>query len=342
MALAQKSESVKVKMDVREKAMSAPAVIKKVQTNSPLAKVSLPEMPDVPTDNVMPSLMPGMANTFGAAPGAGGGGGGSGGGMQNSTFFGTPGGKVGLIGTFYDTKQNRGRQEITNNFDIYKAAVKKFVDGGFKGNGLSEFFRVPNAVASSMIFIPQIDAEEGPSAFRVSNRVKPRMWLVHYEATVVPPVSGTYHFVGAGDDVMLVAIDNKIVLDRGWNLKIADMEENYEYGYSGIPNGFARGPGFTVEAGKEYKFDAMIGEMPGGKLFAFVFIAKDGETPLQSPERNLPVFPVFRVANVKLPAVQDGTNLPPFDQNVPPWSVWKAVPPKKGGSIDTSGFFRGH
>jgi hypothetical protein len=290
----------------------------------------------------MPSLMPGVGNTFGTAATGNGNGNGGGGGMRNSTLFGTPNGKVGLMGTFYDFKQNTARNKVDNNFGIYQGKVKKFVESGWKQSVLADYYKVRNAVASTMIFIPNIDAELGPKAFNVQNRVEPKMWMVHYTATVIPPVSGTYHFIGAGDDVMLASINDKLVLDRGWNVHIKDMEQNFEYHYTGIPNGFGRSDAFTVEAGKEYKLDIAIGEMPGGKLFAFLFIEKEGETPATG-EGGLPIFPVFRVANVELPEMPGGTELPPFDTKMPPWSIWKTVPPKAGIlGIDTKEFFNQH
>jgi hypothetical protein len=342
MALAQRSESVKIKMDVREKSMAAPAVKQKVTTTNELAKVALPEMPDVPTENVMPSLMPGVGNTFGTAASGSGNGNGGGGGMRNTTLFGTPNGKTGLMGTFFDFKQNPARNNVENNFGIYQAKMKKFVDSGWKQSVLSDYYKVRNAVASTMIFIPNIQAELGPRAFNVHNRVEPRMWMVHYTATVVPPESGTYHFIGAGDDMMLASIDNKLVLDRSWNVQLKEMSQNFEYHYTGIPKGFGRSDAFTVEAGKEYKLDVAIGEMPGGKLFAFLFIEKEGVTPKTGPT-GLPIFPVFRVAKVELPEMPGDTELPPFDRDMPSWSIWKTVPPKQGIlGIDTKEFFKQH
>jgi hypothetical protein len=150
-------------------------------------------------------------------------------------------------------------------------------------------------------------------------------------------VSGKYHFVGAGDDVMLVGFNGQLVLDRCYNMKIKEPVMNYDYGYSGIPGGFARGDAIDVVAGQPYPIDVVIGEEPGGKFFAFLFIEKEGETYEQSP-RGFPTLPVFRVANVALPPLGADADLPPYDAKVPLWSVWKTITPK--GIGDTSNFFR--
>jgi hypothetical protein len=58
-----------------------------------------------------------------------------------------------------------------------------------------------------------MEATEGPKAFDVAKDVQPRMWVVHYKGIVTPPESGTYHFVGGGDDTLFVKFDGKNVLD---------------------------------------------------------------------------------------------------------------------------------
>ena len=64
-----------------------------------------------------------------------------------------------------------------------------------------------------------IPADEGPKAFNVSNTVKPRLWVVLYKGRVSPPESGIYHFVGAGDDVMIARLNGQVVLDRCYDLR---------------------------------------------------------------------------------------------------------------------------
>ncbi|MGH8048014.1 MAG: hypothetical protein ACREKL_12300, partial [Chthoniobacterales bacterium] len=147
----------------------------------------------------------------------------------------------------------------------------------------------------------------------------------HYCGSVIAPETVRYHFVGAGDDVMLVGLNGQLVLDRCWNFRIKDAAANYHYGYTGIPDGFARGDAIDVVKGQAYPLDVLIGEQPGGKMFAFLFLEKEGETYAHDANGN-PILPVFRVKNAPLPAVTAGAELPPHSTDAPAWSVWRIAP----------------
>jgi hypothetical protein len=236
--------------------------------------------------------------------------------------------KDGLTGRFYDLKQDRARRPTGLNMSGYADVVKKYVAGGWQDHDLAPFYSSSATLGIYNFFIPNMDAAEGPAAFRMEKKVTPTMWLAHYHGTVIAPESGRYHFVGAGDDVMLVGFGGQLVLDRCWNIRIKDATENYHYGYTGIPDGFARGEGIDVVKGQEYPIDVLIGEQPGGKLFAFLLIEKEGETYARDAHGN-PILPVFRVKNAPLPAIAAGVDLPPHSTDAPAWSVWRIAPAKR-------------
>ena len=112
-------------------------------------------------------------------------------------------------------------------------------------------------------------ADEGPRAFHVSGEVKPKLWLALYRGRVSPPETGTYHFVGAGDDLLVVRFNGQIVLDGSWNPHgVSSVVAKYDYGFSKIPNKFVKGPSFSATAGNFYDMEILIGEQPGGEFFA--------------------------------------------------------------------------
>jgi hypothetical protein len=236
--------------------------------------------------------------------------------------------KDGLTGRFYDLKQDRARRPTGLNMTGYADVVKKYVAGGWQDHDLARFYSSGSTLGIYNFFIPNMDAAEGPSAFRMEKKVTPTMWLAHYGGTVIAPETGRYHFVGAGDDVMLVGFNGQLVLDRCWNFRIKDAQTNYHYGYTGIPDGFARGDAIDVVKGRSYPIDVLIGEQPGGKLFAFLLIEKEGETYAKDSHDN-PILPVFRVKNAPLPVIAAGTDLPPYNAGAPEWSVWRIAPAKR-------------
>lgn len=46
--------------------------------------------------------------------------------------------------------------------------------------------------------------------------MKPSRWIAIYRGKVRAPKSGTFRFVGAGDDVIAVRFNNQNVFDYGW------------------------------------------------------------------------------------------------------------------------------
>ena len=307
--------------------VSPPAPVRHIVTTMPSA-INLPDIPPLPEERPLPQIAAPANPADGLKIGQTGDLASPGQELKPQLPFGALNVRDGLTGRFYDLKQDRFRKPTGLHMDGYAETVRSFVARGWKDADLARFYRSPSTLGIYQFFIPNTDAEDGPKAFRTDKEVAPTMWLAHYRATVVAPETGRYHFVGAGDDVMLVGFDGRLVLDRCWNLKIKDAAANYNYGYTGIPNGFARGDAIDVVKGRSYPIDVLIGEEPGGKMFAFLFLEKEGAT-YRHDARGNPILPVFRVKNVPLPAVDAAADLPPYDPAAPAWSVWRVAPPAR-------------
>lgn len=240
-----------------------------------------------------------------------------------------------LVGTFYDLKQTRVKKPTGISPDEYHKVFRTFVAEGWRESILNDYFRAPKPLYSTQIMIPNMSADEGPKAFGMEKEVQPSRWLVHYKGKVSPPADGTYHFVGAGDDVMVVRFNGKVVLDRCWyqHGQTWMPEKNYDYGWTGIPNGFAKGDPIRVRAGQYYDLEVLIGEQPGGLVFACLLMEKEGAKYEQDGKGN-PILPVFRLADEAMPELQDGQTLPPYQANGP---VWKARAPGGSGFDDLFG-----
>ncbi|RYD72825.1 MAG: hypothetical protein EOP84_22500 [Verrucomicrobiaceae bacterium] len=228
-----------------------------------------------------------------------------------------------LVGTFYDLKQTRGKKPTGILPDEYHKIFRRFVSENWRASILNDYFRAPQLLYASQIMIPNMSADEGPKAFGMEKQVQPSRWLVHYKGRVSPPVDGTYRFVGAGDDVMIVRFNGKVVLDRCWHQHDEEWkaEKNYDYGWTKIPNGFAQGDAIKVKAGNFYDIEVLIGEQPGGLVFACLLMEKEGEQ-YEKDSRGNPILPVFRVAAAEMPELQPGQTLPPHVANGP---VWRAA-----------------
>ena len=236
----------KVQMEKKQQTMSAPAAVKRITTMG-TARVALPTLPTMSTDAaVTPLAMAGMAGQgLGLGVGMGGGGGGGGGNGGGFSLFGLSTAGSGLPGTFFDLKQTPNRQPtpigesstrilLKSALKEYQIAVTDFVANGMNdGTLISRYFKGPTQLYAPQIFIPRMNAKEGPKAFNLASQVEPSRWLIHYKGAVLAPESGTYRFVGVCDDVLVVRFNGKIVLDCGSMFATGKPPERF-YAFDGL------------------------------------------------------------------------------------------------------------
>ncbi len=327
----------KVQMAKKQNMMSAPAVKRIVSTGA--AKFTLPEMPAMPRAAVKPNQMAGATGmNLGALGGPAGAAASSAGGGPVSMFGLREASSGGIKGTFYDLKQTAGRKPTEMDPDKYGALVYEFIQEGWNATVLNKFYRAPSPLYATRFLIPAIPAEEGPKAFDVGRDVQPRMWLAWYKGDVIAPESGTFSFVGAGDDVLFVRFRGKTVLGACWNInseKITKSLGNYHYKWREPeqPGGFVKGERVQVEAGKSYPIEILVGEQPGGQFSAIFLIEKEGATYPKEPGGN-PILPVFRMGPAKPFPLGAGQKLPPHSEEGP---IWRAESSSRPGMFSTIG-----
>ena len=321
-----------VQHKVKRKATTAPAPNKRITTTSSIAKVALPEMPSVQM-NMGPTIANAMGSggfgSVGAISSGSGGGGGGKGGFSKITFFGlNTGGKGGgFVGTFYDLKQTPSGAPT----DMTPAEWSKVVAGftaTWNPQHLSKYFKGPQQLALTQLYIPNMQAAEGPKAFSLEKEVQPKMWLVHYKGEVIAPKTGSFRFVGHGDDALIVRFNGHVVLD--WGQKDAGAlskwkSKNDAYVYPrGYKSGLMPGDWVNVTQGTAYPMEILIGERPGGALHFYLLVEEQGVNYRQSKGEML--LPLFRVAEGPLPKEAEI----PFAQSAP---VWKVKATSASGSL---------
>lgn len=344
----QRATEHKVQMAKKQTTMSAPVQSKRIATTG-VAKVSLPEMPAMPSMSSMaaPSKMAGMAGAslgFGSA-GALGSTGALGGGPV--PFFGLrqpAAGGGALEGRFYDLKQDKdGKptdmavlpEEETKGaspFDlppnkIFGEIVEKVVSAGFSEASLKKYFEAPQPLYTTQLFIPRMEADEAPKAFNVADKVKPRRWLLIYRGKVIPPENGRYRFVGLGDDILIVRLNGRQVLDG--SLKVARRKDkDNSYQQEGVKEVTPVGSTFEVRAGTAYNLELLLGEWPGGRFTGFLLLEKVG-AEYEKDTNGSPKLPIFKLARSEMPKHRSGTG--PVVAPDTAWSIWKGETPQRSG-----------
>jgi hypothetical protein len=282
--------------------------------------VAIPEMPSMN----MSALDNSGSLAGGGSKGLGGGGGGGDGpgmgpgfgGKGMVSLFGVSGfGTSGLVGVFYDFKQDPKGNFKDPGRAPYVALVRGFMKSGWSETYLRQrFFSAPDKLTLTHVFIPQIPAEEAPKAYNVADKVKPSRWMAHYRGSVTAPISGRFRFVGAADDWIVVRWGGRVVLDSGYDIVAQPEKHNgppcgvADVFPSSLPIPLRCGPWLTVAKGRDYPIEVAIGETPGGVFYAYLCY----ETEKEPGKLKL-----FRMGAGELPAqIKDGDRrLPPVDMN---------------------------
>jgi hypothetical protein len=358
------------KISQRKRAMVNPVDISRVAAQGVTSNFTLPP----PDNSSMASV--GALSSGGISGGLGGSGSGGGRGDGKGTGFGSgmgpglgggngnanPFGMLdpnanGLVGVFYDTKQDTKRKDTGIDSSKIHQVLINFTTRGWDQKTLStKYYQAPHKLSQTRVFMPMISADVAPAAFGCDKEVKGKHWIVVYRGTVIAPKSGKFRFVGAADDALVVRFNRQNVFDYGFRFGSVEFHINsksnqlikggnpgkelesqlkrakgieypiahYQYDttptYNQALGGLAIGPQFEVRANSSYPIEILISEVPGGNFGAILLIEEMG-ADYKTTSGGAPILPIFRTDST-LPEAK-GANLPPFDPNSP---IWRVVP----------------
>ncbi len=284
-----------------------------------------------------------------------------------------------LTGRFYDLKQPIAENARPLSKHTVVSFIKEFMDAGWDSSKLEQYYSPEVELAAPYFYLPRCKASYAPEAFDCNEgdqkkHVRPLDWVVHYTGTVTAPESGTYRFVGMGDDTIVVRFNKRLVLESGWSIPTSNhmtlgttraYQQNITspalgralYQYQSTPHwnsvlgGIASGTTFKVEKGKQYPIELLISEIPGNEFGFCLFIEKiEGKAPNgQFSPAESPTLALFRT-NDTLPDLEEikdelkknGRNytvgntleIPPFANDSPIWVATAADESEKRTLIE--------
>jgi len=233
-----------------------------------------------------------------------------------------------LEGTFYDLKFQRDGSktpgistETGQDPPRFYDALEEFFTSGWDPASLDRFYRAPNKLYATQLFIPSTQSRMAPPMFGVGDDVEPALWLIHYRGKIAHKTGGTFRFSGFGDDIFVIRVNGKVVLnashsDRTW---VRDMiggwrssdKNNLKYIIGG---GASRiGDWFTLEPGVPVEMEAIISEVPGGTFQMALLVEEEG---MEYPEnyRGDPILPIFKTMPTPPHLIDEITYLMPVDE----------------------------
>ncbi len=301
-----------VMKDQLESAAAAPAAITRVAVQAP-APLTITNPDEISlAGKVVPATIVGNGDFPNPFAGNGNGTGISGNGPNGSGFpgIGTPIYHPGMLtGVFYDFKFTNGGQLAKDPGKDYAADITHFVMNGWNEGFLhSKYLRGSIPLYATQVFFPVIDSNEGPKNFKSPKPDSPGKWIVIYKGEVTPPQTGVYHFVAAGDDDMIIRFNGKNVLFHCEHIPTPAELQGEEYHYAGERLSYARSLPVSVEQGKSYPIEILIGDDIPFKTFAKVLIEKEGEKYGKDAAGG-PILPVFSVDKVLVSGTETPAHL---------------------------------
>ncbi len=218
-----------------------------------------------------------------------------------------------LIGIFYDLKQNQQRVQLAGSGKSYAETLDRFFATGLDEAVLNNYFRATRALYADRIWMPRMSADEAPRAFGVGDVVAPSRWIAQYKGQISAPAAGTYRFLGRSDDVLVVALGGKVVLNANHpGTKMPMTAWTPKESPPKMTGGIVAGDWFTVGQDEILDLDVVVGENPGGSFLAHLYI-QQRVTP-HDPTSAEGIGP-FRLSEEPTPGIKNIQDVP----------AWKAI-----------------
>ena len=299
---------------MKMKKLQVPVNLKKKKIQQPRLPKNIVAIPKTKSLDIKMPEMTGIKGGTGYLDG-GGGLGGLGFGLDIDLFGSNKGSGNELEGTFFDlkmkpdgsasdlkvmsTKEDENRQNAK-----YTEVLQNFANSWSVKRLESRYFKAPKKKFATTFMVPYMRAEEAPKAYAVDDVVQPKRWVAYYTGRIAAPETGRYRFWGIADDVLMVRIKRRLVIDANWpglKGKITDWdsrdERNRKFKSGDKEQGLVIGDWFHLTKGKPVEMEVLIGEQPGGQFFCRLFIEQDGVEYRKAPDGR-PVLPVFKTAEV--------------------------------------------
>lgn len=314
-----------------------------VELESDLVDAFVTDVPSPPIGEVRaetPTLNPPVQMTpatvkLAGVPSRGSGGGGIGGGVRLEGD---------MVGMFVDlSRDGKGnlRPEMQARGSFVRrdkqlfADVRYMVEHGFGKEAFAPFHVVPQRVYLSHLVLPYVKSAIGPSTYKVEKTVKKGApWVAVYKGRLQPETSGVYRVAGFYDDVLVVRVDGKEVLEFTWETRNNGVDKPTGIGTGWVQKdaavvgkhkmrGFQNTPltygdWFELRADQSVSIEILIGDnggdgAEGGLTGGILLVEKRGESYVKMAD-GMPLLPPFSTTRLtfterqRLTGLADPTN----------------------------------
>lgn len=285
-----------------------------------------------PTDNP-PVQLTRSPVVFKGIPTRGAGGGGLGGGVRLEGD---------MVGMFVDLSKDgkgnlrpeflptAGKGSFANKDRLLFQDVHHLLTNNLTREAFAPYHVVPQKVFLSHLVLPYVKSSIGPATYKVEHAVKKGApWVAVYRGQLQPEKDGLYRLAGFYDDVLVVRVDGKLVLEftwqtrlngvgkpspigTGWAQKDAAVAGKHRMkGFQGTP--LAYGDWFPLRAGQSVPVEILVGDNGGdgengGLTGGILLVERKGEAYAKAPD-GMPLLPPFATTRLTFTERQRLTQL---------------------------------
>ena len=222
--------------------------------------------------------------------------------LDMNIFGGDKGSGNEFVGTFYDLKQTKRGKPTEMDEAGYYEVLEKF-DSSWNINRLEDFFKAPKNKYCNSFMLPEMSAEAAPEAYGVADVVQPRHWVAYYKGLIAAPETGRYRFCGLGDDVLLVRINGRLVINASLTQGRVNDWDSTDKNNRKFPLAAGEmviGSWFRLNKGRPVEMEVLFGECPGGVFFCQLLIEQEKKEyrRVVYGQETRPVLPVFKTTEI--------------------------------------------
>jgi len=231
-------------------------------------------------------------------------------------------------GIFYDLKRDRrGASLGTTTPDKLIQDVRKFVSKGWDTTVFSRYYKSPNKLYATHFTTGVVPSVLGPMVFEEDTGGW--LWLVHYKGQLVHKEGITFRFRGSGDDILLVRVNGKMVLNAARNSaspnnyasqidyrwRTSDLSSIDKYVLGSVSS--VAGNWITLEPGVPLEMEVLLGETNGDFFTAALLVEVQGEEYERIGHRLALALPIFTTTDLTRDVIESvRSNLVPGEAGI--------------------------
>lgn len=215
----------------------------------------------------------------------------------------TPEGELTTIGRNVALSNASGDEFMQTAEEDAAEAIRVFLSDWNRGK-LKDYFKNSNYIGLNFLAVT-VRADRAPETLFALDRVDPLFWICTYKGRIAAPENGRYRFCGFADDVLIVRVNGKLVLDAcssdreglfsEWKSRDANNRKfPLKNGHTAI------GDWISLKQGAPVDIEILTGDISGDTYSVALLIEQEGKEyrMLQTSAGMHPVLPLFKITEL--------------------------------------------